>query len=96
MRHLIPIAPLACAMLTAACASPIPTSPAAVRIETPAEAARPCSLYLLPKSPTQADLEVGFATRGAQIVACDAARRLAFQTLEAEHELQDRLGSKAP
>jgi hypothetical protein len=44
-------------------------------------------------SPTQADLEVGFATRGAQIVACDAARRLAVQALDAEHELQDRLGS---
>ena len=54
----------------------------------PAEAARPCGLYLLPPKPTQADLEIGYATRGAQIVACDAARRLAVQTHEAEHELE--------
>jgi hypothetical protein len=53
----------------------------------PAEAARPCSLYLLPAKPTQADLEIGYATRGAQIVACDAARRLAVQTHAAEHAL---------
>jgi hypothetical protein len=56
----------------------------------PAEAARPCSLYLLPQKPTQADLEIGYATRGAQIVACDAARRLAVQTHEAEHALEVR------
>jgi len=93
VRHLTPTAPLACAMLTAACASPIPTSLAAVRIEIPAEASRPCSLFLLPKAPTQADLEIGYATRGAQIVACDAARRLAVQTNQAEHDLQDRLKS---
>jgi hypothetical protein len=30
-------------------------------------------------------------TRGAQIVACDAARRLAVQTQEAEHALGDGL-----
>jgi hypothetical protein len=53
----------------------------------PAEAARPCSLYLLPAKPTQADLEIGYATRGSQIVACDAARELAVQTHEAEHAL---------
>lgn len=53
----------------------------------PPEASRPCSLYLLPAKPTQADLEIGYATRGAQIVACDAARRLAVQTHEAEHAL---------
>ncbi len=41
------------------------------------------------------DLEIGYAKRGAQIVACDAARRLAVQTHEAEHQLEDRLRSKA-
>ncbi|MFC3070505.1 hypothetical protein [Phenylobacterium soli] len=35
-----------------------------------------------------ADLEAGFARRGAQVVACDAERRLAVQTHEAEHELE--------
>jgi hypothetical protein len=56
----------------------------------PAEAARPCSLYVLPSKPTEADLEIGYATRGAQIVTCDAARRLAVQTHEAEHALEER------
>jgi hypothetical protein len=78
-------------MPIASCASRPPTWPAAPRIETPAEAARPCALYLLPQTPTQADLEIGYATRGAQVVACDAARKLAVQTLEAEHALEERL-----
>jgi hypothetical protein len=63
--------------------------PAAPRVEMPAEATRPCELYRLPEAPTQADLEIGYATRGAQIVACDAARRLAVQTHVAEHALED-------
>jgi hypothetical protein len=49
---------------------------------------------MLPPAPTQADLEIGYATRGAQIVACDAARRLAVQTLEAEHALADAAAKK--
>ncbi|MDB5476474.1 MAG: hypothetical protein JWP49_1985 [Phenylobacterium sp.] len=56
----------------------------------PAEASRPCSLYVLPVKPSQADLEIGYATRGAQVVTCDAARRLAVQTHEAEHLLEER------
>lgn len=76
-------------MLTAACASSRPTLPAAPRIETPPEAARPCALYILPERPTLSDLEIGYATRGAQIVACDAARRLAVETHAAEHRLED-------
>jgi hypothetical protein len=78
-------------MLITACASRPPTSWVAPRLETPAEAARPCSLYILPPAPTESDIEIGYATRGAQLVACDAARRLAVQTLEAEHALQDQL-----
>jgi hypothetical protein len=57
----------------------------------PAEAAKACSLYLLPQGPTQADLEIGYATRGAQVVACDAARALAVQTHAAEHGLEDQV-----
>jgi hypothetical protein len=57
----------------------------------PAEAGKACSLYLLPLAPTQADLEIGYATRGAQVVACDAARALAVQTHESEHALEDRI-----
>lgn len=89
MRPWMLIVLAGCATLTASCASRIPTSPAAPRIATPAEAARPCALYVLPEAPTHADLEIGYATRGAQIVACDAARRLAVQTHDAEHALED-------
>ena len=55
----------------------------------PALADRPCTLFVLPENPTQSDLEIGFATRGANLISCDAARRLAVQTFEAEHQLQD-------
>jgi hypothetical protein len=56
----------------------------------PAAAASPCALYMLPGNPTESDLDIGYATRGANLIACDAARRLAVQTWAAEHELQDR------
>ena len=64
-------------------------------MQTPAEAERPCAIYLLPTAPTQADLEIGYVTRGAQIVACDAARALAVRTHEAEHGLADRVTTAA-
>jgi hypothetical protein len=35
-------------------------------------------------------LEVAYMTRGSQIVACDAARRLLLETIRAERTLQDR------
>lgn len=89
MRHWIPPVSAACALLTSGCASQLPTLPAAPRLDMPAEASRACELYLLPPDASQADLEIGFATRGAQIAACDAARRLAVQTHEAEHALED-------
>lgn len=49
---------------------------------------RPCSLATLPAEPTMGDLEVGYVLRGAQIVACDGARRLAVDTLMAERAMQ--------
>ena len=61
----------------------------------PAEAARPCSLYVLPRAPTLADLEIGYATRGAQLVACDAARDLAVRTHAGEHALAHRIVTPA-
>lgn len=94
MRLWIPLASAACALTTSSCAALRPTLPAAPRVDMPAEASRPCDLYRLPPAPTQADLEVGYATRGAQILACDAARRLAVQTHEAEHELEDAARGK--
>src|SRR3954471_19872087 len=91
MRRSTLTALLACAPLTTACASRLPTLPAAPRGEMPAEAERPCSLYRLPARPSQADLEIGYATRGAALAACDAARALAVQTHAAEHALGDQL-----
>ena len=81
---------LACAPLTASCASRPPSSSAAPQIATPAEAARPCALHVLPDAATLADLEIGYVTRGAQVVDCDAARRLAVETHAAEHALEAR------
>src|ERR1051325_7468262 len=91
MRPWTPIALAACAMLTTNCASRRPNSPAVPRLQMPAEAAQPCAIYRLPATPTQADLEIGYATRGAQLAACDAARSLAVQTQAAEHVMQDRI-----
>ena len=95
MRHSILIASLVCMTLTAACATRRPTLPAAPRVEMPADAARPCSIFILPEAPSESDLEIGFTTRGAQIVACNAARSLAVQTHEAEHALEDRFSPKS-
>ena len=55
----------------------------------PEAAIRPCALAVLPPEPAVADLEAGYAARGAQIVTCDGARRLAVETLLAERALQD-------
>jgi hypothetical protein len=88
MHRLPPLAFLGCALMMSSCATR-PVSPAAPRIAMPQEARRACDLYRLPERATQADLEVGYATRGAQIVACDAARRLAVETHDAEHALEE-------
>ncbi|MBU1346682.1 MAG: hypothetical protein KKA16_06990 [Alphaproteobacteria bacterium] len=58
-------------------------------------ASRPCDLYRLPPSPTLGDLEVGYMTRGGQIATCDAARRLAVETLIAERSAVDAAGPVA-
>lgn len=81
------IALAACMTLTAACANSPPISRAAPpRLLLPVEATRPCALATLPAEPTLGDLEAAYAMRGAQIAACDAARRLAVETLSAERE----------
>jgi hypothetical protein len=55
----------------------------------PETASRPCDLHRLPEGATASDLEIGYVTRGSQIVACDAARRLAVETLFAERRAQE-------
>lgn len=57
----------------------------------PSAAEKPCPIYLLPEAPIQADLEIGYATRGAQLVACDAMRALAVDTHRAEHDLEAKV-----
>ena len=46
-------------------------------------------LATLPAEPTAVDLDAAYVLRGAQIVACDGARRLAVETLLAERAMQD-------
>lgn len=87
---------LAFAPLIASCAPSTPpsallTSP---RLGMPAQAERPCGLFVLPTKPTQGDLEAGYAARGAQLVACDAARQLAVETHAAEHSLEDHVAAQ--
>lgn len=64
----------------------------------PAVATQPCLLVgRLPAEPTAADLEIGFAVRGAEILACDAKRSLAVDVHQAEHADQDAwLAAVAP
>jgi len=89
MRCLHLIGLVACSSMIANCVgSRRPSLAAAPQIEMPAEAARPCSIYRLPVYPRVADLEVGFAVRGAELVACDGARSLAVDTHAAEHQLE--------
>lgn len=85
------IALIGCALMISSCAGSARLSPAAPpQLQTPPAAAAACPIYRLPDLPTQADLEVGYATRGAQVLACDALRDLAVQTHAAEHVLEAR------
>lgn len=89
MRRWILTAFLSCAGLTAGCATPPPALPVALPQLTPPPAATaPCEVYVLPPAATRADLDAGYVRRGAQIAACDAARRMALETLTAEHALE--------
>ena len=56
----------------------------------PETATQPCTLVgRLPADPTKADLDIGYAVRGAEILACDAKRGLAVDVHQAEHDDQD-------
>lgn len=83
-------APLAWAAMIASCAGSPPISTVAPpRLTLPEAATRPCGLATLSAEPTVGDLEAGYVMRGAQLVACDGARRLAVETLVAERAMQD-------
>lgn len=55
--------------------------------QLPAEAVKPCGLYILPSKGALAgsDLEIAYIIRGAQVVKCDSARGLAVLVHEGEH-----------
>lgn len=84
------IAPLACATMTANCAASHPPPVLPPRLTLPSAAMIPCRLETLPADPTLADLETAYLARGAALLACDGARRLAVETLTAERALQDQ------
>ena len=84
------IAWLALPAMTASCAASRPPSAEPPRQALPAAATRPCVLTRLPDAPTIADLEIAYVERGARLVACEAARASAVETLTAERALQDR------
>ena len=81
---------LALPVMTASCASSPPLSAEPPRLILPPAALSPCLLERVPARPTLADLEAAYMARGAQLVACEAARALAVETLRAERDLQDR------
>lgn len=84
------IAPLACAIMIAGCAVSRPRSAPPPRLVLPQAVLTPCRLDHLPIKPTRADLEAAYMARGRALVECDAARRTAVETLQAERALQDR------
>lgn len=61
----------------------------APRLSLPTAATAPCRLPILPDAPTQADLERVYVERGAALIACDGARRLAVAAFEAQNALAD-------
>lgn len=85
-----PLAPLVCASMIASCAISPPSYAPPPRLTLPAATATPCRLDRLPDPATQASLEASYASRGAALVLCDAARALAVETLFAERALQER------
>jgi len=88
-----PAALIACAIMTANCADSPPISTVApARLTLPEAARRSCALATLPAEPRASDLDAAYVLRGAQIVACDGARRLAVETLLAERAMQDAQG----
>ena len=90
ISRLTRLARLALPVMTASCATSPPPSAEPPRLILPPAALSPCILERVPERPTLADLEVAYMARGAQLVACEAARAIAVETLRAERDLQDR------
>jgi len=84
------IAWLALPAMTASCAAWRPPSVEPSRLALPEAATRPCVLTRLPAARPFADLGIASVRRGSRLVACEAARASAVETLTAERALQDR------
>lgn len=89
MNPLPLIALIACAVWTQACAPHAPAYALPPRLTLPVEATTPCTLDVLPSSPTEADFEAVYALRGQTVALCEGRRDLAVQTHREEHRLID-------
>jgi hypothetical protein len=81
--------------MTTGCASSAPRSApvaAAPRVPPRPDAKVSCALYTLPsdKAATRADIEIGYATRGLQVLECDGKRLLANAALTEQHTALDK------
>lgn len=74
---------IACAVLTASCATRPASAPPPL-LTLPDAARQPCTLPILPESPTQADLDATYLARGQTIAICDGRRDLAVQSFDAQ------------
>ncbi len=95
LQRWIGTAPLALSSMIASCAASLPPSANPPRLTVPMAAITPCRLDGLPETPTRADLDAAYLARGAALVACDAARGLAVDTLLGERTLQDGWRARA-
>lgn len=85
-----PLAPLACALMTAACANSRPTSAPGPIPRLPESVRTPCRLPRLPEAPTLADLDAAYMDRGAALAECEASRRQAVAAFEALASVSSR------
>lgn len=82
-----------CLAMTVSCAASGPSlTVAPPQLLLPPEADRPCALAVLQPPGDLAALETAYMQRGAQIVACDAARQMAIDVLMAERKMAKALG----
>lgn len=94
--HWTRIAWPACGLMIANCAGSPPPSAPPPRLVLPEMARTSCRLDRLPEAPTVGDLESSYLARGLALAECEAARRLAVETLMAERALLDRWRGTSP
>lgn len=80
---------LVCGAMMSSCAGSAPTFADPPRLALPEAATRACTLRTLPEAPTQSDLDAAYTGRGADLLNCDGARKLAVDTKVAQDALVD-------